>query len=954
MRRPSADQFPAFFESVHGHAPHPWQRRLADTVLAGDGWPAVLDIPTGCGKTATLDIALFAHAVDPVQPRRIAFVVDRRLIVDQVSDRLDRIVAALERNDADEILTSVRSALRHGDTEGEATVQTSRLRGGVHDTDWARRPDLPAVVVSTVDQIGSRLLFRGYGASWRMWPIHAGLVGADTLVLLDEVHISRAFAQTLASIRDLQRGSTRPLRVVEMSATPVADPAVPPFRLEEADGQGPMVERILGAQKPAVIETVGAKRDLAGDAVAEAGARWAREQLRAHRSVAIIVNRVATAVRTTEALREDDRLGDADVLLLTGRMRPFDRRNVLRRVDEHGLRPGGGEAAGNVVVVSTQAIEVGADLDFGAMATELAPLDSMAQRFGRLDRRGERSAAGKPAAAAVLAARSIVEEKKRTPDPIYADRLHTTWDLLHRLPIDHELDVGIGGLRLLGELATSEELPTASPSADAPRLRSHHLDLLVQTHPTPAHDPDLGPFLHGLGSEPDTDVRIVWRADLTHDALTPGLGMPAGDLEWIESLLEKVPPHPDEMMSVPAGAARRWLRGQDPTPVADVTSVSVTEADSLGDRVPRPYLLWSPSGSCIRSGGTGLAPGSVVVVPASHGGMTLSTWDPTAMTAVDDIADNVAPATVEAAQTEAGGQKRLHEVLLGGPVPQPEHPDLTTVDGEATIRAWLESAPIEAAVAEEIRAVLDGAGVTVEAYPVAADAWRFVLSRPPGRRRSRIFDGSDSTNSFLGKIITLDRHLDDVGQRARAYAERAGIPATRLDDFDVAGRLHDLGKLDARFQRMLRSGPGGYAVEAPLAKSAATRFGTRAHWQATSYPRGLRHEAVSAAMIDAAPELVARAADVDLVRYLVASHHGHGRPFFDPQIDPAPVQVRGRVDDIEIDVTSRPPDEVVDARSGDLFWTLVRRYGHHELAWMEAVFRLADHRSSELLEAETT
>ncbi len=58
----SVDEFGGFFEAVHGHSPFPWQARLAREVAEG-AWPEVLNLPTGTGKTAVLDVAVFHLAL---------------------------------------------------------------------------------------------------------------------------------------------------------------------------------------------------------------------------------------------------------------------------------------------------------------------------------------------------------------------------------------------------------------------------------------------------------------------------------------------------------------------------------------------------------------------------------------------------------------------------------------------------------------------------------------------------------------------------------------------------------------------------------------------------------------------------------------------------------------------------------------------------------------------------
>ena len=72
--------FRGYFSGLHGRSPFPWQERLAEQVVT-EGWPAVIDLPTASGKTACIDIAVFALACGRGH-RRIFFVVDRKVIVD--------------------------------------------------------------------------------------------------------------------------------------------------------------------------------------------------------------------------------------------------------------------------------------------------------------------------------------------------------------------------------------------------------------------------------------------------------------------------------------------------------------------------------------------------------------------------------------------------------------------------------------------------------------------------------------------------------------------------------------------------------------------------------------------------------------------------------------------------------------------------------------------------------
>jgi CRISPR-associated endonuclease/helicase Cas3 len=227
-------------------------------------------------------------------------------------------------------------------------------------------------------------------------------------------------------------------------------------------------------------------------------------------------------------------------------------------------------------------------------------------------------------------------------------------------------------------------------------------------------------------------------------------------------------------------------------------------------------------------------------------------------------------------------------------------------------------------------------------------------------------DGDDSFHA--GRPVPLSEHSADVETLAREYATRCGLGAWLAEHVALAAWLHDIGKIDRRFQLMLRGGNeiDFYKDNTPLAKSGMLPGAREAHRFAqrkSGYPPGARHEVQSLAMLEgrlgALHERLEkldskREPDIDLVLHLVASHHGYCRPFAPVVIDEAPVDISltghaskvfGAVDFPAI--TSRHELHRLDAPIADRFWRLIAKYGWQELCWLEAILRLADHRASE-------
>jgi len=531
--------FSDFFRSLWGRDPFPWQVMLADRA-AEKGWPDAIDLPTASGKTACLDIAVWALAkqagdTSRSTPRRIWLVVDRRIVVDEAYERAQKIAAALESADSADARTVADRLLGlRGLDSKKRPLAVGRLRGGVlRDDRWARIPSQAAILTSTVDQIGSRLLFRGYGNSALAAQIFAGLAGNDSLILLDEAHCAQPFLQTLRAVKMFRSerwseiANPTPFHVAVLSATPPGEDngddleTFPANEDERALGLNHQeLQKRLRVTKRAILEAVKDEEKLT-DKIADAAEGFARVgTLR----VGVIVNRVARAMEIAAGLRAKARqkIPDEppafDVELLTGRIRPVERDMLVGEKlhpflhsspKQNPVRP--------LILISTQCLEVGADFSFDALVTECASLDALRQRFGRLARLGNPETSH----AVIVSAESAMKES----DPIYGDALKATWDFLwskavvetrasgKRAVEERSVDFGFESLRALLPPPDSDELHAMlASSSDAPILLPAHLDLLCQTAPRPHPDPDIGIFLHGKGRK-SAEVRVALRCD---------------------------------------------------------------------------------------------------------------------------------------------------------------------------------------------------------------------------------------------------------------------------------------------------------------------------------------------------------------------------------------------------------------------------------------------------------
>lgn len=913
-------------------SPFPWQEDLLARFHAGTGRRMTLDIPTGLGKTSVMAAWLVARSQGVSLPRRLVYVVDRRAVVDQATGEAERLRNWLETQ------PGIKRELKIGDND---KLPISTLRGQFADNrEWLGDPTASAIIVGTVDMVGSRMLFEGYGVSRKMRPYHAGLLGADTLFVVDEAHLVPPFEKLLERVTAEQ---------TELRGLPEFEEIVPRTVLLSLSatgryGNGDMLtigdkdlhhqvaeRRLRATKRLRLIEPEKEDTDLVTRLAKEA---WSLSESGtvAHRII-VYCNSRATAMKVSqevEKLARGDKKQDIpkrgiETQLFIGSRRVRERQGVSAWIEDHGFLASVEHRSDKpAFVFATSAGEVGVDLDADHMVSDLVAFERMVQRFGRVNRRGngdakihvllERDKPNKKEAVDLEKALAKSVRQRGAKDhelvrqfdkaPMYRAALEELPSIENGTVRDaspealRQLKISAAENDRLAKLLAAASTPVPlRPELTRPVLDSWSMTSL-ESH---SARPFVAPWLRGwVDDEPQTTV--VWRKHL------PTESKECTDTQ-IQEFFEAAPIHLTERLETDTDAVFKWLlkraerivkRKSDPKKAdprlpqyGDVVAIVINYSADVVRRLTLHNLLFD-GGKEVQDDKKRFAKeleNHTLIVDARLGGLS------------DGLLDDKASET-EPAQAADGlsPDQWIPEQQDTDPIPPFRILDQSADQlkqqsgGTSSDPRWKTCyrMPIQAADEDEPSRFL-----TVQKF-----------------RKSVT---SEESRSVAGER-SLEDHLKDTEEETERLARRLNLPPELQLVLKIAARNHDHGKDCDRWQNAFSAPDEGR----PYAKT----FGPFR----PSVLDGYRHEFGSLPRVEEDRDFDGLSEDLkDLTLHLVAAHHGYARPV---------IRTDGCKD--------APPSALGDrARNVALrFARLQKQWGPWGLAWLESLLRAADQRAS--------
>ena len=409
---------PHGFADLFGFDPRPGQVSVAD-VAAGFDQPELLLIEemTGAGKTESSFLCV-ERAIARVGQRGAYDALPTRATSDQMFRRMRAFLRSAfpeQRVDLQLVHASAAMSVDYEQLGGAGALPVEPRQvavdddpgGAVVSASWfaaRKRGLLGSFAVGTIDQALLGVL-QARHFFVRLWGL------SDKVVILDEIHAYDAYMSELldrlvawlgaldvtvvlmsatlpaarreALVRAFQAGAIGDCARKAEAPVSLVGNAAPYPRLTVCSGTGISVQALEAARRRVVgVELV--PRDLSvlierlGGLIAEGAC------------VAVVANTVRSArdlYRGLKGLAEGSAEdGGPRAELLTSQFRFQERDERERRCMERFGPPGSGLRPSGALLVATQVIEQSLDLDFDLLVSELAPIDLLIQRAGRLHR----------------------------------------------------------------------------------------------------------------------------------------------------------------------------------------------------------------------------------------------------------------------------------------------------------------------------------------------------------------------------------------------------------------------------------------------------------------------------------------------------------------------------------------------------------------------------------------
>jgi CRISPR-associated endonuclease/helicase Cas3 len=400
---------PRSFAEIFGFAPHPAQHRIMEVPSNERGGLVILESETGSGKTEAA-LARFFRLFEAGQVDGMYFALPTRTAAVQMCRRVaDAVAGAFPANARPPVILAVPGYLPcDNEPDPHRLAPFDALwpdYGRERFRHWAaehpKRYLAGAISVGTVDQVLLSALMVSH-SHLRATPL------LRQFLVVDEVHASDAYMTTIlgqvlrfhiaagghAMLLSATLGSRAAASLVSASH---AMAAKIPARAEAETRAYPLlttavsgrIERV-GLTSESPPKTVVVELTPAADDFAAVSAR-ALDAARVGARVLIVRNTVRDCVATQIELERIAAVPGAAHLLFAVDDQPAPHHARFARADrillDHRLEERFGKASATpCVAAATQTVQQSLDLDADLMVTDLAPMDVMLQRIGRLHR----------------------------------------------------------------------------------------------------------------------------------------------------------------------------------------------------------------------------------------------------------------------------------------------------------------------------------------------------------------------------------------------------------------------------------------------------------------------------------------------------------------------------------------------------------------------------------------